>query len=75
MLSKCVFYRPEHTANWRPVKLNFDGLGMQRWNKPTNRTQRVDEKVVFICLFIRIMVINMSNNDSFSYFMLTTAKN
>ena len=44
MLSKCVYYRPEHRENGRPLKLDFEGLGMQRWNKPTDRDQRVDEK-------------------------------
>ena len=61
MLSKCVFYRPEHRANGRPLKLNFEGFGMHRWNKTTYRAQRVDEKNVFICLVImftsRVMVI------------------
>ena len=72
MLSKCVYYRPEHRANGEPLKLHFDGLGMQRWSKPTDRAQRVDEKNVFICLvIIRVMVIKMSNNSSFSYFLLT----
>ena len=80
MLSKSVFYRPEHRANGGPLlKLNFEGLGMQRWNKPTNRAQRVDEKSVFICLVImftyRVIVIKMSNNGSFLYFLLTTATN
>ena len=44
MLSKCVYYRPEHRENGGPLKLDFEGLGMQRWNKPTDRDQRVDEK-------------------------------
>ena len=43
-----------------------------------DKVQRVDEKNVLICLAImftsRVMVIKMSNNDSFLYFMLTTAK-
>ena len=50
MLSKCVYSRPEHRANGEPLKLYFYGLGMQRWGKPTDRAQRVDEKNVFICL-------------------------
>ena len=49
MLSKCVFYTPEHTANGGPLNLNLEGLGMQRWNKPTYRAQRVDEKM---CSFV-----------------------
>ena len=42
--SKCVFYRPEHKANGGSLKWNFEVFGMQRWVKPTDRTQRVDEK-------------------------------
>ena len=42
--SKCVFYRPEHKANWGPLKWNFEVLGMQRWDKPTYRAQRLNEK-------------------------------
>ena len=78
-LSKCVFYRPEHKAYGWPLKFNFEDLGMQRWNKPTDRAQRVDEKRnVFICLVTmftsRVMFIKMSNNGSFLYFLLTRAK-
>ena len=78
MLSKYVYYRPEHRANGEPLKLNFEGLGKQRWSKPTDRAQRVDEKNVFICLVIMftswLIVIKMSNNGSFLYFLLTTAE-
>ena len=44
LASKCVFYRPEHKANGGLVKWNYEVLGMQRWDKPTDRAQRVDEK-------------------------------
>ena len=44
MLSKCVYYRPEHRAKTGPLKLGFEGLGMQRWNKLIDRAQEVDEK-------------------------------
>ena len=27
---KCVFYRPEHSANGPPMELNFEGLEMQK---------------------------------------------
>ena len=30
MLSKYVYYRPEDRANGEPLKLDFEGLGMQR---------------------------------------------
>ena len=44
MLSKCVYYRPEHRENRGPLKLDFEGSGMQRWNKLTDKAQRIDEK-------------------------------
>ena len=79
MLSKFVYYRPQHTANGGSLKLDLKGLGIQRWNRPMDRAQRVNEKNVFICLIImfpsRVMVIKMSNNVSFLYFLLTLAKN
>ena len=78
-VSKCVYYRPEHRANGRPLKMDFECLGTQRWNKPTDGAQRVDKKNVFICLVImftsRVMVIKISNNGSFWYFLLAIAKN
>ena len=78
MLSNCIYYRPEYRANGGPLKLDFEGLGMQRLNKPTDRAQRVDEKNMLICLVTmftsRVMVIKMSNNGLFLYFLLTTAK-
>ena len=73
-----VYIRPEHRANGGTLKFDFEGLGMQRWNKSTDRAQKVDEQNVFIFLFImftsRVMVIKISSNGSFSYFLLTTAK-
>ena len=45
LTSKCVFYRPEHKANGRSLIWNFEVLGMQRWDKPTDRDQRVDGKM------------------------------
>ena len=41
---KLVFYRSEHKPNGGPLKWNFEVLGMQRWDKPTDRTQGIDEK-------------------------------
>ena len=49
MLNKCVYYRPEHRANGGPLKLDFEDLGIKRWNKPTDRAQRVDKKM---CSFV-----------------------
>ena len=42
---KFVFYRPEHHAKEDPMELNFKGLEIQKWNIPTDRAQRVDEKM------------------------------
>ena len=44
LASKCVFYRPEHKANGGPLKWDFEILETQRWDKPTDRAQRVNEK-------------------------------
>ena len=44
LASKCVFYRPEHKANQGSLKWDFEIPGMQRWDKSTDRAQRVDEK-------------------------------
>ena len=45
LASKCALYRPEHKATWGTLKWNFEVLGMQRWDKSTDRAQRVDEKM------------------------------
>ena len=78
LLSKLVFYRTDNRTNGGHLKLNFEGLGIQRWNKPTDRAQKVDEKNVFVCLVImftsRVIAIKMSNNGSFLYFLLIAAK-
>ena len=29
-----------------PIELNFEGLEMKKWNIPTDRTQKVNEKMV-----------------------------
>ena len=39
MLSKFVYYRSEHRANGGLLSLDFESLGMQRWNKPTDRVK------------------------------------
>ena len=54
LASKCVFNRPEHKANGAPLKWNFEVLGMQRWDKPTDRAQRVNEKNVVKMLVCKI---------------------
>ena len=58
LVIRCVFYRPEYKANGRPLKWNFEVLGMQRWDKPTDRAQRVDEKMGLKCLKrVKIMAL------------------
>ena len=78
MLSKFVYYRPEHRENAGSLKLDFEGFGMQKWNKLTDRAQRVDEKNMLISLVImftsRLIVIKMPNHGSFLYLLLTTSK-
>ena len=62
-----------------PNELNFEGLWMQKWNIPTHRAQRVDEKNGVICLVImfapRVMVIKVSQMSHFLYFLLMPVKN
>ena len=54
---------------WKPMELNFEGLKMQKWDVPIDRTQRVDKKRGIISLFImftpRVMVIKMSKMSHF----------
>ena len=61
-----VFYRPENKTTGRPLKWNFEVLGMKRWDKLTDRAQRVDEKMGWKCLNVvktmftsRVKVIKM----------------
>ena len=62
-----------------PHGTEFEGLEMQKWNIPTDRAQKVDEKIRVICLVImfttRVMVIKMSKMAHFLYFLLMPAKN
>ena len=52
---------------------------MQKWNIPTDRTQRKDEKIGVICLVIMfgsgVMVIKMSKMADFLCFLLIPANN
>ena len=60
------------------MELNFEGLVIQKWNKLTDRAQRVDEKSGVVCLvnmFIsKFMFIKMSKMAHFLYILLMTAK-
>ena len=62
-----------------PMELNFKGLGMQKWNIPTDKTKKLDEKNGAICLVIMFtlsfMFIKMLKMVYFLYFQLMTAKN
>ena len=49
------------------MELNFEGLEMQKWNIPTDRVQREDEKNGVIFLVIMF--------THFLYFLLMPAKN
>ena len=61
-----------------PMELKFEGIEMQKWNIPTDRAQRVDEKYGVICLIIMftldINVMNMSKVAHFLHFLLMTVK-
>ena len=61
------------------MELNFEGYEMQKWNIPTDRAQRIDEKNGVICLVIMytpgVMVIKMQSISNFSYFLLIPVKN
>ena len=48
LASKYIFYRPEHKANGGPLKLNFEVLGVGRWDEPSDRAQRVDVVFSFV---------------------------
>ena len=58
--------------------LNFEGLEMQKWNMPTDRAWRVDEKnwVIFLVIMFTsgVMVIKMSKNGSFFVFFEGNSK-
>lgn len=57
------------------MALNFEALGMQKWNIATDSAQRVDETNGFICLFFmfttRVAVMKMAR---FLYFLVMTEK-
>ena len=61
------------------MELNFEDLEMKKWNKPTDRAQKVDEKngAIFqvIMLTQRVIVIKMSKMAYFLYFLLITTQN
>ena len=61
------------------MEFNFEGLEMQKWNIPVDRSQREDEKISVTCLVIMftrgVMVFKMSKMALFSTFLLMTANN
>ena len=43
---KCVFCKRKYMEKGEgPIKLNFEGLEMHKWNIPIDRVQRIDEKM------------------------------
>ena len=61
-----------------PMKLNFEGLEMQKWNMPTDIPQKVDGENGVICLVIMLtlgaMVSKIQKMAPLLYFLMT-AKN
>ena len=77
---KQVFYKPKHNVKREDcMELNFKGLEIQKWNIPTERAQRLDEKNVALCLVVmftpRVMVVKMSKLAYFLFFLLMAANN
>ena len=56
------------------IKLNFEILEMQKWNIPTDKAQRVDEKNGVICFTRRVIVIRMSKMAPFFVFSADDGK-
>ena len=60
------------------IELNFQGRAMQKWNIPTQRARRVDDKNGVIVLIIMstpgVMVIKMSKIGSFFVFCADESK-
>ena len=76
---KCVFfYRLKLNSEEDPMKLNFEGLEMQKWSIPTDRAQRVNEisGVIYLVIMFTcsIVVITMPKKAHFLYYLLITAK-
>ena len=77
---KRVFYRPKYEVKGGRdlMKLDFEGLKMQKLNIPTARAQRVDEENRYICLFLMFtpgfMVIKMSKMAHFFAFSADYSK-
>ena len=65
--------------NGDPMKLNSEGLEMQKLNISTDTAQRLDEKNRIIGLIIkfipRVIFINISKSAYCSYILLIAAKN
>ena len=60
------------------MELNFEGLEIQKWNIPTNRTRRVDEKngVIFLVITFTsgVMAIKMLKMAQFLVFFSEDSK-
>ena len=82
----CVVYRPELNTKdggcvWEEGGgggREIEDLEMQKWNIPTNKAQRVNEKngVIYLAITFtpRVVVIEMLRMAHFLYFLLIAAK-
>ena len=62
------------------IELNFEGLKMQKWNVPTDRVQRADEKTGVICLVIifpqeNLSVVLKCFDQDVANFLVSSAEN
>lgn len=77
--SKQIFYRPEHIVKKVPHRIGFWRSWNAKWNIPTDRAQKVNEKNWVICLAIiftpEVMAIKKSKMTHFLYILLMTVKN
>ena len=78
LVCKCIFYRSEHNAMGDCMKLNCEGLEIQKWNIPMNRAEKLDEKNGVTCLVTMfaaaVMVFEMSKNGLFFVFSADNSK-
>ena len=54
-----------------PIKLNFEDIEMQKWNKPTDRAQIVDEINVLLSNYVYSWSYDHKNVINGSFFILS----
>ena len=73
-----LFYWPEHNKRGDPIELNFESLDMQKWNIPTGRAQKVDNKmgyfVLLSCLFPELWSLKLQKWFNFCIFANASKK-